>query len=66
MMTDQDLETLYKQNINESHAAGLRGIFDAGYQLGLGVQPTAATPDESTVVAEAVAQADEPVNITTP
>jgi len=35
-MNDTDLDNLYKQNVGESHYAGLRGVFDAGYALGAG------------------------------
>jgi hypothetical protein len=35
-MNDTELENLYKLNTGESHYAGLRGVFDAGYALGAG------------------------------
>ena len=41
-MTDNDLDNIYKQNVGESHFAGLRGVFDAGYNFGAGVSVAVA------------------------
>jgi hypothetical protein len=62
MMTDQDLDNLYKQNISTSHAAALRGIFDSGYAIGSG--GGAPTVDVSLTTSFTTASADDP-NITT-
>jgi hypothetical protein len=49
MMTDNELEVVYKANISESHYAGLRGVFDAGYALGAGLSAqVASVTDQST------------------
>lgn len=59
-MTDQDLEVIYKANVAESHAAGLRGVFDAGFNLALG-QTQATSADASINAVAVTAQADTPV-----
>lgn len=43
-MTDSDIENVYKSNINVSHYAALRAVFDAGFDAGAGLsaQATAA------------------------
>ena len=65
-MTDNDLETMYKVNVGESHYAGLRGVFDAGYALGAGsTVATAQNSDPSTSAFIAQALPDDPANITT-
>lgn len=65
-MTDQDLEVLYKQNINESHAAGLRGVFDAGYNYGANVsQVIVQQVDPSLAIQLATVTTDDPNNIPT-
>lgn len=61
MMTDDDMDGIYKQNIGTSHAAALRGVFDAGYQIGLSQQGGAQTPDASMTTSAALAEADTPV-----
>ena len=58
MMTDNDLENLYKQNVAESHYAGLRGVFDAGYALGAATG--VPTTDQSLVASAPAAAADDP------
>lgn len=58
-MTDNDLEILYKQNINESHFAALRGVFDAGYAVGAG--SGVPTIDQSSNASAVTALADTPV-----
>lgn len=66
-MTDTDIENLYKSNVNISHYAGLRAVFDAGYLLGQGVvAATATTTDASTSVTATQAQADDPANVMDP
>lgn len=65
MMSNNDLEILYKANLPESHAAGLRGIFDAGVGYGQGLSAP-AQGDISMTVTEAQAALVEPVNINTP
>lgn len=56
-MTDNDLENLYKTNLSESHFAGLRGVFDAGYAIGAGAQQTI---DQSQSASAATATTDDP------
>ena len=46
-MSDNDLENIYKSAISESHYAGLRAVFDAGWEGALGVVASASTPDLS-------------------
>jgi hypothetical protein len=57
-VTGQDLETLYKLNVNESHATALRGVFDAGYALG--VAAAMNNMDPSLGASEATAAAATP------
>ncbi len=57
-MTDADLEILYKKNIDVSHFAALRGIFDAGYAMGAGTG--VPTVDQSAAASAATAAADDP------
>lgn len=33
-MTDEELDSLYRANFTHSHAAALRGVFDAGKHVG--------------------------------
>jgi hypothetical protein len=63
MMTNTDLENLYKINVSESHAAGLRGVFDAGYNLALGL--TQATATDAANNASAVTSLNDVPIITT-
>lgn len=51
MMTNDDINKLYQGNIDISHLAALRAVFNAGYFAGAGVTPTAGTPDQSRVSA---------------
>jgi hypothetical protein len=46
-MTDTDIENLYKSQLGESHFAGLRAVFDAGFQLGAAQPVTPLTTDAS-------------------
>ena len=46
-MTDNDLETLYKNAVAISHFAGLREVYDAGFQAGANQSVTPLTPDAS-------------------
>lgn len=64
MMTDQDIQTLYKANLGISESAALRGVFDAGYQFGIAQAATPQTVDESSVVTLAQVLPDV-VNVTT-
>jgi len=65
-MTDNDLDNLYKQNVGESHCAGLRGVFDAGYAVGAGsTVAIAQNTDPSTNVTAAQAAPVDPNAITT-
>lgn len=57
-MTDADLDNLYKLNISVSHAAALRGIYDAGYTMGAG--GAASQVDTSQTVSVTTATADDP------
>lgn len=61
-MTDLDVENLYKSALPESHAAGLRAVFDAGYGVG---SATVVTTDVSLTVADATAVTDDQTSITT-
>lgn len=60
MMTDSDLDNLYKANLSESHAAGLRGVFDAGVAVGQGLGQAPAQ-DVSLTTSDATAATDVPV-----
>lgn len=62
-MSNDDIEKIYKQNVAESHFAGLRGVFDAGFALGAGTG--VPTVDQSSNASATTASADTPV-ITTP
>jgi hypothetical protein len=46
-MTDQELLDVYLANQPQSHAAGLRGVWNAGYYHGAGLTPSANAPDRS-------------------
>jgi len=46
-MTDMDMENLYKSQINLSHAAGLRAVYDAGYFDGTNGNVDPGTGDPS-------------------
>lgn len=46
-MTNTELELLYKENIDISHLAALRALFNAGYYAHAGTTPTAQTADQS-------------------
>lgn len=63
MMSDNDLENLYKSALPESHYAGLRAVFDAGYGVG---SATVVTTDVSQTVSDATAVADDQAPIVTP
>jgi hypothetical protein len=54
-MTDSELDAIYKTTLGVSHFAGLRAVFDAGYNLGTAMVPTTITPDETTVVTDTTA-----------
>lgn len=46
-MTDSDIDNLYKAQLGTSHAAGLRAVYDAGFQAGANQSVTALTTDAS-------------------
>lgn len=46
-MTDNDLETIYKSSLPESHFAGLRAVYDAGYDQAASIDPTVSAGDAS-------------------
>lgn len=53
-MTNTELDNIYKANIAKSHYAGLRGVWDAGYNTALGLTaPAEATSEDpsDTIVA---------------
>ena len=60
MMTDNDLDNLYKANIGVSHEAALRAIWDDGYNYALSLTPTSQGVDPSEAASATVAAADEP------
>jgi hypothetical protein len=62
-MTDSDLDTLYRKNIDISHEAALRGVWDAGYNYGLSQSATAT--DASQTATTSTATADTPT-VSTP
>jgi hypothetical protein len=70
MMTDSDLDNIFKAGNNVSHAAGLRAVFDAGYDLGSSVSLSASAGDPSSTISNPIASvtADPAAasNITTP
>jgi hypothetical protein len=51
-MTNAELESLYVENLDISHTAALRAVFDAGYYQGAGVTPTSHTPEQSRLSAK--------------
>lgn len=46
-MTDNDLDTIYKSALSTSHPAGLRAVYDAGYDAAAGVNPVFSQGDAS-------------------
>lgn len=46
-MTDDDLQKIFKANLDDSQAAALRGLYNAGYYEGAGITPAATSPDVS-------------------
>jgi hypothetical protein len=51
-MTNAELESLYKENVDISHLAALRAVFNAGYFASAGITPTAQTADQSRISAK--------------
>ena len=45
-MTDNELENLYKANINTSHFAGLRGVWDDGFAAGANLSASVAASSD--------------------
>lgn len=62
MMTDQEIDNIYKANLPVSHYAALRGVWDAGYNTALNINVTTTTPDQTTIQTNPV---DTPVNVST-
>lgn len=50
MLTDDQLDQLYKVNIPTSHYAGLRGVWDDGYQTALSTLSGDASQTASTTL----------------
>lgn len=46
-MTDKEMLDIYLENLPTSHAAGLRGVWNAGYYHGASLTPSATAPDRS-------------------
>lgn len=46
-MTDQEMMDIYLVNQPTSHAAGLRGVWNAGHYQGAGLTPSATAQDKS-------------------
>lgn len=46
-MTDTDIENIYKSQINVSHMAGLRCVYDAGYFAAVNSNVDPGTGDPS-------------------
>jgi hypothetical protein len=49
MMTDAEIENLYKEGLNVSHSMALRAVFDAGYLSGKNVSMTTETIQSMTL-----------------
>lgn len=54
-MTDTDIENIYKSAVNVSHFAGLRAVYDAGYDQGASINPVQIAGDASATQAAPVA-----------
>lgn len=50
-MTNSDINALYTGNLDISHLAALRAVYNAGYFAGAGITPTPQTPDQSRTAA---------------
>lgn len=66
MMTDNDLENLYKQNFPVSHYAALRAVWSDGYNYALGINPAQQGVDPSQAAVAATAITDLPTTTTDP
>lgn len=64
-MTDNDLEVLYKSSVALSHYAGLRAVWDAGYDTGANITVTSNTPDASSMISSNTTTDVADPNITT-
>lgn len=51
-MQDADMDLVYKADLPISHIAGLRSVFDAGYNEALNISVTTTTVDQSLVAQE--------------
>jgi hypothetical protein len=54
-MTNAELISIFKANIDESLMAAIRGVYNAGYYEGAAITPTATSPDVSKTKAKPVA-----------
>lgn len=54
-MTNEDIQKIYKANVDQDHVAALRAVYCAGWYEGAGVVPKATSPDKSRTVAAPVA-----------
>ena len=48
-MTNDDLEAIYKSSLAVSHFAGLRAVYDAGYDTGASINPVVSGGDASLI-----------------
>jgi hypothetical protein len=48
-MTDNDIEVIYKSSLSVSHAAGLRAVYDAGWDAASSVNPAVSMGDASSM-----------------
>jgi len=46
-MTNEQLETIYKSSLAVSHFAGLRAVYDAGYDASANIDPGVSDGDPS-------------------
>lgn len=46
-MTNEQLEAVYKANIEIGHLTALRAVYTQGFYAGAGQTPTASSPDKS-------------------
>lgn len=62
-MLDSDIEAIYKMNVNESHYAALRAVWDDGYNYALSISsPGSVDPSNTATVTTAVT--DDPTIVT--
>jgi hypothetical protein len=46
-VTNEDLEAIYKSSLPVSHFAGLRAVYDAGYDAAASIDPGTSSGDAS-------------------